>query len=56
MENRWIQRSSAMALANTLHEMGVLTDAAFDQLIIDIYDKYGEEYYVSDATFNNDAL
>lgn len=45
-----------MALANTLHEMKVLTDADFDQLIIDIYSKYGDVFYAGDATFDNDPL
>jgi hypothetical protein len=45
-----------VALANTLHEIGALTDAIFDQLIIDIYTKYGEEYYAGDASFSDDTI
>lgn len=52
---RWSPRSSSLRLAHTLHEMRVLTDEMFDQLIIGIYEKYGDESYVRTIS-NHDPL
>lgn len=54
--SRWNDRSIAASLAHTLHELGAISDEMFDQLISDIYDKYGDGNYVGDSDFGNDNI
>jgi hypothetical protein len=37
-------RKTAAALANTLHNLGVIDDSEFDCLLADIYERYGDTY------------
>ena len=48
--DQWTKRSSAASLANTLHDLGVIDDETFDQLLSDLYNKYGDCY---DGVINN---
>lgn len=54
--SQWNNRSVATSLANTLHKMSVISDEMFDQLITEIYDKYGDGTYVGDCNFSNDDI
>lgn len=49
-------KRACIALASTLHDLRVLNDEEFDQLIYDIYELYGDDNYVGDAGFYNDTI
>lgn len=50
------RKRACRAFANTLHEIKILNDEEFDQMMYDIYEIYGDDFNVGDAGFYNDPL
>lgn len=52
-QRSFYDRQYAVRLADTLHNLGVISDHEFDLLLFDMYERYGDTDY-GDIHFNDD--